>query len=1490
MNDVPIRSVCVLDLGLNPYSPGELYNSPEVMKELEKLVPLNQFTPYYIEGETTCGPGGQNREYKIVFLLDAVNSLQLTDDNIDLLLAVNWIPNTPSREYLLRLWMQEGNGSMPALTEDLKTEVKKIDKDTVSKVNITETSDDQLSWIEGKRALYAQVTNGSYSIVPHQNFQVTSAESIFAIGKENEGQLSVDFLLDKIRLTEMMPMARSVDFTKVDTNVNCPTFKMSRDPLIITVLFKNPTVISLPATLDLETKNGLVRILSLDDAYKKKRYISSFAKELNLTKESEVELSTRVKEWGDYRTAFRIGNINTRKMTLSTSVGTTRGLPTLDPETILNAFDHVFSVEAPTTGSTTCSFKYNKCEINSDILCDIIMNDPVIASVLFVQESTKTTHFSSASGTYLGCFIVQSFLDGQKVRASVHQESGKISDRGQGYLVVEAKGESVQDVKRFADFFGLVIGVYKARERQMTYEYWSILSTCSDNPEGTVSTIGRLQALQQSPSRKNEEQSRRLSIKLAHATGFEATDQVEEEECTEKVCVMQKDTCTDKKTGCGPCNPVPWSDGTNRCTAPLKASVSWHVGGFSRRCNSVPSVVDPTHKDEMVRQGYQVVEFPIGSGSYLTCPKGAKDKNSFLYLFENPYDNAKQFPYLPCCRTQDPDPRVVPSSDYNKYYKNLDNLYLSKDRYVDYIVTTSEDEDELKQALQMFLSLVSSNTQNPLSVIGLVSSTGNNVKFLPFRGQKEKGTDFLNGLGIKTTYTSDTIRDETFKEAIISPPDNPQGAVAFGYWKPPHLRKSMLTARIYLERALLCSLPQKASEKQTSNKEGHVKVFPTLFSRADPEHLMLIWVNTHNKERKVDDDETFSRPGYSALNRYGMLPSEMDQYLSLLSINNTGEKGQWLRFGVCRAAKDYRVSVLYCLETALTSLVEKKGNFPCEGLYHSDQEIRKAFYKRIQDQRWGISQEKTAQAVVGLCKQSMYDMNDNQILAYLLPENSNWDAINSYLDPRMFHALLQKVYKVNIVLFRKEPSTNAELVLPRHELQYIPNAQWDKTVVIYEHYGRRTVSSTAYPVCELVVHKSGETIHRLLAGADNLGGSLVNAWLATERSFVDGKAMTTSDVPSVFLQEASQWCQVIGPYGKCVGLRYTSDGSVLEIMNPSGKQQGFAPPLQMPVCTDTYDPSKLKSLKKLEEDCGTFGEGVTCILLEKSIRVKQERDGNTREIVLREVTESQNQDELVDFKKAQQMARYLIGASMYVLSRFLEKNEVSLPIVLPGTSTWKEAKDIEKEVRDTWIPQFFQKMVDVSEFPGLGEKLGPGLPPPKDFFSKDGKMRIGSADFLPTYSDGAAQELQKKLVSVLTTAARNDIGKIFRYKEFSSIPGGFRQVSDFSQQEGALIYSSQVTRPKPLVNNKIYPFPTTFRKSPYYWSNTEFSPNVYFSKTFTTQKEGEEWIASTGKVAKVVQSSEVWEGDPNTLTNLGDAFVLAYSETMYVSCVIKEGV
>jgi hypothetical protein len=100
---------------------------------------------------------------------------------------------------------------------------------------------------------------------------------------------------------------------------------------------------------------------------------------------------------------------------------------------------------------------------------------------------------------------------------------------------------------------------------------------------------------------------------------------------------------------------------------------------------------------------------------------------------------------------------------------------------------------------------------------------------------------------------------------------------------------------------------------------------------------------------------------------------------------------------------------------------------------------------------------------IGVYKQEMYDMTDDEIRRYLLSDE--------FLDPARVYRGLEEYFNINLFCFYGGADVDANIQVPRSRIIHIPTTRMDRpTVLVYNNYGRPADQNLLdFPITELIV-------------------------------------------------------------------------------------------------------------------------------------------------------------------------------------------------------------------------------------------------------------------------------------------------------------------------------------------------------------------------------------------------------------------------------------
>lgn len=127
-------------------------------------------------------------------------------------------------------------------------------------------------------------------------------------------------------------------------------------------------------------------------------------------------------------------------------------------------------------------FYFPQQRLNSYVLSDLVMNDSLFSSLLSIDESTKATkkksdtgqawlylHFIHPNTGHITASIIQKLVD--RSTLPMRSEDETIFPHGSPYIRVRVKGNSIQSIKTFTDFFSKFMFLYNEKYSDIVEEY-----------------------------------------------------------------------------------------------------------------------------------------------------------------------------------------------------------------------------------------------------------------------------------------------------------------------------------------------------------------------------------------------------------------------------------------------------------------------------------------------------------------------------------------------------------------------------------------------------------------------------------------------------------------------------------------------------------------------------------------------------------------------------------------------------------------------------------------------------------------------------------------------------------------------------------------------------------------------------------------------------------------------------------------------------------
>lgn len=501
-----------------------------------------------------------------------------------------------------------------------------LDGPTTDATFIPRTYTNDLNWEKAKQEFYKTAA------YPYDNIKILE-KSVELVYERKDGKIIEGLtFFNSLDTNSKIPYIHHPRFSKRKSDFYVPK-KWITDPGFyayvneeevnflspLVQIFSGDGVQSLLLTIDLDENLEKYNWIDLPNDVIQKFLISK-----NVNTRGRNYFMSQLVAWKIYVSNFKKINMTIDGSKLNVTVNSETG--DVESKNISEWLGNELEEKVRNTSHLEVSFEYPHVALDSNIFAEIISNTPVLCTLLLVREDRKTTHFTRyAQDKFKGTLRVWAHIQKSIIKATIEQQ-GRSKARSQPSLKVTLTAPNMVAVKEFAQLFGIAITIYQSR---VNTEYTEFKKYIKDYPK---------------------------------------PPKIDTKPCNMIECGANK-SCP---KGCGECNPV-----SNRCS-PSITSTDWWVENYSRACQQktrMPWLVDPNTVDELRHRGYLVKEFPKNSGQFLTCKK-SKGKYDWLYLSSSTLSNSDEFPFIPCCGKED-KARLNPSSEYNKYFNNLESLNLS---------------------------------------------------------------------------------------------------------------------------------------------------------------------------------------------------------------------------------------------------------------------------------------------------------------------------------------------------------------------------------------------------------------------------------------------------------------------------------------------------------------------------------------------------------------------------------------------------------------------------------------------------------------------------------------------------------------------------------------------------------------------------------------------------------------------------------------------
>jgi len=555
----------------------------------------------------------------------------------------------------------------------------------------------------------------------------------------------------------------------------------------------------------------------------------------------------------------------------------------------------------------------------------------------------------------------------------------------------------------------------------------------------------------------------------------------------------------------------------------------------------------------------------------------------------------------------------------------------------------------------------------------------------------------------------------------------------------------------------------------------------------------------------------------ATIGRRGRLPVNIERLLNLVSLEND-QVSSWKRKGVTRDSSASFLHVVKCFVD--NNDISSDSSFA----------IRDEFLTSVKMLNSGIA----------LCKQSMYDFTSEEILAKL-QSNSN-----AYINPRLFHALVEKIYEVNIILIQRgRDDDTGTFVLPHHKNIYLTQGMvYKKTMMVYEHFGTDAEKFLRTPHCELVEGDTNTAIDMYM----------YRAWLYSSKFFYGKTLVTPITIPPVFL--TSGWKQGINDAGK--GFFLMKNGFVLNTYS--------LPPVSIEEASDE-EVANVKNTAAVEK----FAESLhaTRVHVHDSKQFVKTtwklKEFSFDTIVWRDNINSLRNKYIINKLNS----KYLIGYFLFAFSKYLSDNNITLTKIIEKLDTNSTGKEstlnqsylLEKSFKiliDGFVKSRVSKVMIKDAIPQ--SRMTEYLPPPLEIYNKKAPVKKSQrkrrrnkkttpkfyiSHLIFTKSKKETETLLFRLKLHATLMMKHDFDKLTTYHTNNSIPDFFISLLDFRKVANETIQfrSSDTVRSSTL---NIYDKPLVNTDSDYMWRNTHFTDNkIAVSRTFDDEAyDIERWVKS----------------------------------------------
>jgi len=846
-------------------------------------------------------------------------------------------------------------------------------------------------------------------------------------------------------------------------------------------------------------------------------------------------------------------------------------------------------------------------------------------------------------------------------------------------------------------------------------------------------------------------------------------------------------TCMDQ--GCGPVA----QDG--KCTSNTKLE-GWTDPkiNYKRTCQNAkkgisrtPLVVSQERLVQMIEDDLyfpegSYTEFPKNSGKFLVCPNiGTPNKRGeFSYIsVTRPTAGKEIYPVVPCCAKTNPSDNLT--EGINLFTGNLHKIRLRTQNNIKF--------SNIKTSYEKLQKFIANLQDMEFSFIGNV---------LVYN--KDKG-EFV--IKVTTTKKRKSLNLE-FSSNILKDITRPLGAFKINLQKVKG-KEITFDLILYVEQDAI--IDEKSDEIPTEDK-----ISSNLITIADESGIQLGDYAVNQDSLKSNDDLTTSTVAKAGA--FGLLPVNIGRLLKLMTIKNRKDYSMWRRMGVGEFSD---VSIINCVVVALAQRGIEE--------YLTSKQARNLFLKKIK-RSGGVN-------CIGLIVNSTGIKTLEDLERYIKTSN---------LSPREILPLIEYLWEINIILISRDwnESPDAQFVLPYHKNSYFKYKNYERTIIVYEHSGKK--SSQDNNVCELVYHKTELEENTAILSDPLFNKNLLSFWLRSQISFVrNGENFSNSRKIKNTEFDPNVWSVIPGD-SELIGLRAKSITFFPD---------NFLPPLPLPVSEmSIYQDSK--SIKSVVRNLG--GE----ILAENSANLTCKINS----IIMTCPIIDSKEDKIYRVRENQKIARILLGYVLYQFSLLLadgDQEDINVNSV------------IERSEEDYT--------------PGL---YSSELPPPFESLSGS-KVKIFS-------QFGDFDQIKNKIEGQLFYWLKFKSKELEDYKKLRTVPNFYNLATDYKQHPDSFISifkgsAADEEISVPLFDGKLYAFPM-FNTKTYYLRNKKLTDGkVCLARTFNLKAfesrgfdELKAWLKTMPDMTKAFKAINKLGEYETSWASKKSIFVLVECESEFEVC------